>query len=490
MKFSVSNEMPSKQSNGCLVIGIFEQQRLSKSGKKIDKESKGALSQLLPLTLGKVGQLSLFHQSLLPSIILAGCGQGELSETQYKEIINKLITLLKETSIKKVSFFLTEIPVKDRDLNWKIQQAILLINTALYSFDQFKTKKSPSIHLKQFTFIVDRELNTAQQALKQACAMTHGIEIIKNLANTPPNICTPAFIAEQAKEFADKHSSVKLTVLNEKQIATLGMGLFLSVSHGSQLPPKFITLEYKGAGKNVKPIVLVGKGITFDTGGNSMKIPPHMIGMKYDMCGAATVLGVLAATVALKLPLNVIGVIPTCENMLGPQGSRPEDVVRSMSGLTVEILNTDAEGRLILADALTYCERFHPDVVIDIATLTGGCFLALGQHASGLMSNHPPLSNDLLQAGEQTSDRVWPLPLWDEYQEALKSDFADLANVPFTDVGARTIIAGCFLQKFAKNFHWAHLDIANTATFTVNGKRGASGRTLALLVQYLINRSQ
>jgi len=270
-------------------------------------------------------------------------------------------------------------------------------------------------------------------------------------------------------------------------MAALKMGALLSVTQGSQTPAKFITIEYRGQRKSAQPIVLIGKGITFDTGGNSLKPPHAMIGMKYDMCGAATVFGVLEAAVLLELPLNIIGVIPACENMPGRHATRPEDIVTSMSGTTIEILNTDAEGRLILADALTYCERFHPDVVIDIATLTGACFVALGQQASGLMSNDPTLAKALFDASVKSSDRTWELPLWEEYHEALRSEFADIANISLSEVGAGTIIGGSFLSHFAKKCRWAHLDIASVAFSATGSKRGATGRPIPLLVQYLLD---
>ena len=328
----------------------------------------------------------------------------------------------------------------------------------------------------------------AEKGCQQGIAIAEGIKLTKDLANVPANVCNPTYLATQAKQFAKMHGKDKVScaVLEEKDLKALGMGLLLSVTAGSNTPAKLITLEYRGAKKNVKPIVLVGKGITFDTGGNSIKVPPFMIGMKYDMCGAATVFGVMQAAISLELPVNLIGVIPTCENMPGPNATRPEDIVTSMSGITVEILNTDAEGRLILADALTYAERYQPTAVINIATLTGACNLALGPYASGLMSNNEPLAQALLKAGQQVGDRAWQLPLWPEYHDALKSEFADVANVPFSDIGGRTIVAGCFLSKFTEKYPWAHLDVANTAT-TGGSKRGATGRPVALLTQYLLD---
>lgn len=338
------------------------------------------------------------------------------------------------------------------------------------------------------TFLISAKQPDCEKAILIGQAIARGMESAKNLANLPANLCTPTHLANNAKQFAKKHTKVSVAILEEKDMQALNMGLLLSVTAGSQTPAKLITLEYRGARKTDKPIVLVGKGITFDTGGNSIKVPPHMVGMKYDMCGAVTVMAVMQAAVELELPLNIIGVIPSCENRIGSHATRPEDVVKSLSGLTVEILNTDAEGRLILADALSYSERFNPDVVIDIATLTGACLLALGQHASALLSNDSALSEALLKAGTESGDRAWALPLWEEYGEALKSEVADISNIPYSDAGGgRTIIAAAFLAKFTEKFRWAHLDVANTA-FNVGSKRGATGRPIPLLVQYLIDR--
>lgn len=497
MEFSVKSGHPEKQRTGCIIAAVYESRRLSPTAEKIDRASNGTLSNLLQRgdLDGKYGQILLIPNVpglLAERILLVGCGpQGTLKETPYRELIFKMIAILNDTGATDALCCLPEVELKNRDENWKIRQIIQHIYAWQYRFDIFKTKQEPVRRpLRRMMFMVPtrKELRAAELAVRQGVAIAHGIDTAKNLANLPGNICTPAYLADQAKKFAKKSSMISTAILEEKDMISLKMGSLLSVTQGSNLPAKLITMEYRGAAKSHKPIVLVGKGITFDTGGNTIKVPPNMIGMKYDMCGAATIFGVLEAAVELELPFNIIGVIPSCENMHGPSATRPEDIITSMSGLTIEILNTDAEGRLILADALTYCERFNPEVVIDIATLTGGCFLALGHHTSALMSNHDPLAKALLTAGETAADRSWQLPLWDEYHEALKSDFADISNVPITDVGARTIIAGCFLAKFAQKFHWAHLDVANTAAISGGSRRGASGRPVSMLVQYLLDR--
>ncbi len=495
MEFHIKSHSLEKQRTGCLVLPIHESRRLGPQLVKLNEASNGYFAQLHKRgdMSGSFGQLTILQhiQGLgADRLLLLGCGTSTISENQFKDLILKMITALGDTGSQDIIIEIADMPVKDKDLSWKIRQVILAFHNAYYRFDDFKSKKESIVRtLRKVTFNIPnkKDVKQAQRALDEGVAIVSGIEITKNLANVPANVCTPNYLADKAKKFAKAHSKISAAVLEERDMQALNMGLLLSVTAGSSSSAKLITLEYRGARKEAKPIVLVGKGITFDTGGNSIKVPPNMIGMKYDMCGAATVFGVLEAASQLELPLNIIGVIPSCENMPGPAATRPEDIVTSMSGLTVEILNTDAEGRLILADALTYCERYQPQTVIDIATLTGACHLALGPYASGLMSNDQALADELLQAGMQSSDKAWQLPLWDEYADSLKSEFADLSNIPFSAIGAGTIVGACFLAKFTQKYQWAHLDIANTAT--VNGpRRGATGRPVSLLVQYLINR--
>ena len=330
-----------------------------------------------------------------------------------------------------------------------------------------------------------RALPIGDKAVAEGQAIANGVKLTKDLANLPGNICTPTFLAKQAKELQKVHKSIKIKVLDEAEMEQLGMGALLAVSRGSHEPAKLITLEYRGTSKDTKPVVLVGKGVTFDSGGISIKPAAQMDEMKFDMCGAASVLGTLATTAELNLPINVVGVIPATENMPNGNATKPGDIVTSLSGQTIEILNTDAEGRLILCDALTYCERFNPDVVIDIATLTGACVIALGKYATGLLSNHSPLANDLLNAGRTSNDRAWQLPLWEDYHQQLDSPFADMANVGGREAG--TITAASFLSRFTKQFHWSHLDIAGTA-WTGGKEKGATGRPVPLLAQYLLDR--
>lgn len=496
MQFSFNKTDLSKQQSDCIIIGIFEKNALTPTAKKIDKLSHGFISDVLKggEFTGKIGQTFFLYD--VPNLktkrlLLVGCGkQTTLNEKDFRKVIGTSIKAFQPSQAKKVVSYLCELAVKNHDLPWKIKHFIEASSDALYRFNQFKSEKESAIALQEIQIALEdsHQLAKCEEALAQGLAIVAGVEFTKNLANLPSNICTPSYIAEQAKKLAKefgKKFSVK--VLEESDMKKLGMGALLAVAKGSAQDAKLICLQYHGAKKSQAPVALVGKGITFDTGGISLKTPDGMVGMKYDMCGAATVLGVLKAAAILKLPINLVGVIASAENMPGGNASKPEDIVTTMSGQTVEIMNTDAEGRLVLCDALTYCERFKPETVIDIATLTGAVVIALGYHASGLLSNHDPLAKDLLAAGTESHDRAWQMPLWDEYQEQLKSPFADMANTGGRTAG--TITAACFLSRFAKKFHWAHLDVAGTAAMMGGtNDRYATGRPVPMLVQYLINR--
>jgi leucyl aminopeptidase len=345
--------------------------------------------------------------------------------------------------------------------------------------------------VKRFAIGVEAALLTeARKTLAQSVAIANGLELSKTLGNLPPNICTPTYLANTAKQLG-KDYKVGVEVLDRKQLEALKMGSFLSVTQGSEQPPKFIVLKHMGGKAKDAPVVLVGKGITFDTGGISLKPGAGMDEMKYDMCGAGSVLGTFRAIAEMQLKLNVIGVIPTCENMPSGRATRPGDIVTSMSGQTIEILNTDAEGRLILCDALTYVERFKPAVVVDIATLTGACVTALGHHNTGLFTRHDQahdaLANELLAAGKAANDTAWRMPIEDAYQEQLKSNFADIANIGGPPGGS--ITAACFLERFTRKYTWAHLDIAGTA-WKSGAAKGATGRPVPLLTSFLLERAK
>lgn len=496
MEFLIKSGNPEKQRTACLVLGIYEPRRLSPAAKAVDNASKKFLSNLLRRgdIEGKLGESLLLHNVpglLADRILLIGCGrERDLTDNQYRKIISNSIKEVSRTGAMEAVSFLSELNVKNRDPYWKVKQAAEIVENSLYEFNEFKTKnKSRRRRIKKLILTVPtrKELPAGELAIKHAVAIAAGMKLTRDLANRPPNICTPTYLAERARQLGKTCKSIKVNVLDEDDMTGLGMNTLLSVARGSNEPAKLITMEYRGGKKAARPIVLVGKGVTFDTGGISIKPAQAMDEMKFDMCGAASVFGTLLAAEQMQLPLNIIGVIPATENMPGSKATRPGDIIKSMSGQTVEILNTDAEGRLILCDALTYSERYNPDVVIDIATLTGACIVALGNHASGLMSNHNPLAKDLLNAGETSGDRAWQLPLWEEYDKQLSSPFADMANIGGREAG--TITAACFLSRFTKKFHWSHLDIAGTAWLT-GKEKGATGRPVPLLSQYLLDRSK
>ncbi|HET8817156.1 MAG TPA: leucyl aminopeptidase [Pseudidiomarina sp.] len=496
MEFNVKSGSPEKQRSACIVVGVFEPRRLSGVAEQLDKVSDGYLSNLLRRgdLEGKAGQTLLLHHVpniLSERVLLVGCGkERELDERQYKQIIEKTIHTLNETGSMEAVCFLSELHVKGRDTYWKIRQAVEAAQGGLYTFNQLKSRKEePRRPLRKLVFNVQtrRELSLGERAITHGLAVAKGVTLCRDVANMPPNICTPSYLAEKAKALADQYEPLSFNAVTEQEMTELGMNAYLAVSRGSENEAVLSLLHYQGGTSDQAPIVLVGKGLTFDSGGISIKPAANMDEMKYDMGGAAGVLGAMQALAELKLPINVIGAIAGCENMPDGKAYRPGDIITTMSGQTVEVLNTDAEGRLVLCDTLTYVERYEPDAVIDIATLTGACVIALGAHASGLMSTHNPLAHELLNASEQSGDRAWRLPLWDEYNEQLESPFADFSNLGGREAGA--ITAGCFLAKFTKKYNWAHIDVAGTA-WRSGSKKGSTGRPVPMLTQYLLNKTQ
>jgi leucyl aminopeptidase len=495
MEYSVKSGDPEKQRSACVVIGLHEGRKLTNSGKRLDEASQGALAALLRRgdIDGKVGQTLLLHNPpnlLCERLLLVGCGkEKEFHEGRYRDAISKMARSLADTGATEAVVYLTETDVKGRDIAWKVRQAVECTEAALYKFDRLKSHKQEKKRaLRRLVLTVPKrsDLAPGETAVQQGLAISSGVALARDLGNLPGNICTPSYLADQARDL-EHHYGIKVTVLEREDMEKLGMGALLSVARGSRQPPKLITLEYTGAAEGEPPVALVGKGLTFDAGGISIKPAANMDEMKYDMCGAASVLGSIKAAAELKLPINIVGVIPSSENLPDGDANKPGDIVTSMSGQTIEVLNTDAEGRLILCDALTYAERFKPAVVVDIATLTGACVIALGNHASGLMSNNDQLARELLNAGRYSWDRAWQLPLWDDYQKQLDSNFADMANIGGREAGA--IIGGSFLARYTKKYKWAHLDIAGTAWLTGKAK-GGTGRPVPLLTTWLIQRSQ
>ncbi|MEZ9539661.1 leucyl aminopeptidase [Shewanella sp. 10N.286.51.B8] len=496
MEFSVKSGSPEKQRSACIVVGVYEPRRLSGIAEQLDKISEGYISNLLRRgdLEGKPGQMLLLHHVpnvLSERVLLVGCGkERELDERQYKQIITKTINTLNETGSMEAVCFLTELHVKGRDTYWKVRQAVETTYNSLYSFDALKTRKGETRRpLRKMVFNVPtrRELTLGERAIDHGMAVSSGMHLCRDVANMPPNICNPAYLASQARQIAEVHDSLTVSTVGEEQMAKLGMHSYLAVGRASANESIMTVMEYKGAVDDTqKPIVLVGKGLTFDSGGISLKPGEAMDEMKYDMGGAAGVIGAMKALCEMKLPINVIGILAGCENMVAGNAYRPGDILTTMSGQTVEVLNTDAEGRLVLCDVLTYVERFDPELVIDTATLTGACVIALGKHASGLFSSHNPLAHEILNAGEQSGDRAWRMPIWDEYQEMLESPFADMTNLGGRPAGS--ITAACFLARFAKKYNWAHLDVAGTA-WNSGANKGSTGRPVPILSQFLLNRA-
>jgi leucyl aminopeptidase len=496
MEFSVKSGNPEKQRSACVAVGVFEPRRLSPAAVQLDEASAGFLSTLIRRgdLEGKLEQTLLLTNVpnvLCDRVLLVGCGrERDFDDRAYRKAVAAMIRKLSECGATEAVSYLSDLNVKGRDAVWRIRDAVQTVHETHYRSDQLKSKQdSPRRPLRKVVFSVPsrRELSAGEEAARIGNAIGAGMDLARDLGNLPGNICTPTYLAEQAQALATRFGNIQTEILDQPEMERLGMGALLSVAKGSHEEPKLIVMRYHGTDPQHKPTVLVGKGITFDSGGISIKPAQNMDEMKFDMCGAASVFGTLQACAELSLAINVVGVVPSCENMPNGKANKPGDIVTSMSGQTIEVLNTDAEGRLILCDALTYSERFDPDAVVDIATLTGACVIALGHAAHGLMGNHSPLISDLLAAGRSSGDRAWELPLWDEYQEALKSNFADMANVGGRSAGA--ITAGSFLARFTDKYRWAHLDIAGTAWKTGDAK-GATGRPVPLLTQFLLDRTQ
>ena len=495
LEFSIKSGAAEKHRSACVVVGVFENRKLSAPAADVDRASDGYLSELLRGgdMEGRAGSTLLLHKvpnMLADRVLLVGLGkEREFHEKAYRDAVASAVKFLRDTGSTDAVITLSEIPVKKRDINWNIEQAVISANEALYRFVSMKSKPDETRRpLKRITFTVSRrgELKLGETGLARGLAIARGIELAKNLGNTPSNICTPEYLAGEAKKVAKAHG-FGCEILDYAACEKLGMGSFLSVGKGSDKPPRFIVLKHEGGKKGDKPVVLVGKAVTFDAGGISLKPPGEMDEMNYDMSGGGAVIGAFRAIGELDLSLNVVGLIPACENMPDANANKPGDIVTSMSGQTIEILNTDAEGRLILCDALTYAERFDPDAVVDLATLTGACVIALGAHPSALFSNHDPLAREIEHAADLAWDRVWRMPLWDDYQDQLKSSLADMANIGGRPAGS--ITAACFLSRFTKKYHWAHLDIAGTA-YKGGRDKTSTGRPVSLLVHFLLNRAE
>ncbi|MFP6792069.1 MAG: leucyl aminopeptidase [Pseudomonadales bacterium] len=494
MKYGTRTGNAAKARTQCAIVGVYENGQLSPSARVLDKASKGYLRKVLKRgdISGKTHQILLLHD--VPNVgamrvLLVGLGnEKSMNSAKYADIARTVIGKIKATSSRTNLCCLLEVDVPDRGIDWKTQRIVESFEAGLYSFTEMKgnppenTDSIESVDL----FINDKsKVETVLSAIAVGNALTAGINSAKTLGNLPGNICTPTYLADQAKQLAKDYSSITTKVVEEKEIEKLGMGAFMSVTRGSGQPGKLIVITHKGGKPKDAPHVLVGKGITFDTGGISLKRGGGMHEMIWDMCGAASVFGTMVAIAEQGLAMNVVGVIAAAENMPSGDASRPGDIVTTMSGQTVEILNTDAEGRLVLCDALTYIDQFNPKTVIDVATLTGACIIALGRHASAMYANDDGVAADLTQAGEDSLDRVWRMPLWEDYQVQINSAFADMANIGGREAGS--ITAACFLARFTKKYRWAHLDVAGSAFKGSGPSKGSTGRPVSLLFEYLNN---
>ena len=495
MEFTIKSGSPEKQRSACVVVGVFDNRKLSLSAELIDRASNGYVSEIIRRgdMEGKLGATLLLHNvrgTLADRVLLVGLGkERDFRDREFRSAIRSAVKLLNETGSYEAVVYLTEEKVKRREVAWRVEHAVIVAMEAVYRFEQMKSQPTEVRRpLRKLTLSVPQrsDLTAGERAAVRGLSIAHGMDLARDLGNMPGNICTPTYLAERAQALGVEFPDIVVKVLERKECEELGMGSFLSVTNGSNQPPRFIVLEYmQHERKQTRPSVLVGKGITFDTGGISIKPSLDMDQMKFDMCGAAAVLGTFRAIAEIKAPINVVGLIPACENMPSGHATKPGDVVTSMSGQTIEVLNTDAEGRLILADALTYAERYEPIAVVDIATLTGAMVIALGHVASGLFSNNETLARALLTAGEDAYDRAWQLPMWEDYQDGLASNFADFANIAGRAGGS--ITAACFLSRFTKKYDWAHLDIAGTAW--KDGKdKGATGRPVPLLATWLLEQ--
>lgn len=491
MEFSIKSTAPEKLRTDCLLVGIYEGRKLTDLAKLLDTLCEKVISTALKSgdMEGKAGSTLLLRQLSGVSasrILLVGLGKAEeLTLKQLRSSVRAAVKAL-PAGVETVAADFASLSIKKSSVQQIASALAEVVLDATYKVNAVKQKSVEPHALKQAILLVDKANQAAAElGATQGRSLGQGVALAKDLGNLPPNICTPTYLGKQAEKLA-KEYGFKVEVLDQAAIEKLNMGSFLGVTQGSDEPPRFIVMQHLHGKKTQKPVVLVGKGITFDTGGISLKPGADMDEMKYDMCGAASVLGVFKALGELKLPLNVVGLIPTCENMPSGRATKPGDVLTSMSGQTIEVLNTDAEGRLILCDALTYAERFEPTAVIDIATLTGACVIALGHHVSGLFANNDSLAKALLDAGEKAGDRAWQMPMLDEYQGQLDSNFADIANIGGRAAGS--ITAACFLSRFAKKYDWAHLDIAGTA-WKSGKEKGGTGRPVPLLVTYLMQQA-
>lgn len=492
MNFPIKAGAPAHQKTACAILPVFEGKVLTGPTREIDLTCNGLLTELLKSgdASAKEGQTLLVPRlqgAAAERVLLVGCGKRtEFNAKRLRRALTTVINRLKDSKLKEATSYLTYTRPRNLDAYYAGRISIETVQGCLYRFNELQNRSGDKQKLTKLSIaIADRkESREYRRGVTDGRAIAIGAELARNLGNRPPNVCTPSHLSRTAQRLAKNYANMQVTVLGKREMKRLGMGALLSVTQGAEEPPRFIILRYRGAPAHAAPIVLCGKGITFDTGGISLKPPQKMDEMKFDMCGASGVLGTMAAVGELQPKLNVIAIVPACENMPGGRATRPGDVVKSLSGKTIEILNTDAEGRLILADALTYAKRFKPRYLLDVATLTGACVVAVGNLYTGLFSNDDKLASSLITAGKRSLDLAWRLPADEEYGQSLKSNFADFANIGSRDAGAS--VAAQFLSRFVDDTPWAHLDIAGSAWIS-NGDKGATGRPVPLLTDFLLH---
>ena len=482
MKYTLTQDSLSAYRTPCLVCSL-------KTAKQIAR-SLGASKQLSQASLdfedSADHSLSVHLDGNLSRLLIIGGAEQADTAAKYRKLAQQAATALLKLPVKQAVVALDQVRIKGQTQSWKHRTLMQAISLAAYRYGRYKSKapKTPSLARVRI-HTTGKAATSAAAAARLGNALDAGLAFARDLGNEPPNVCNPAYLLKEARKLG-KHPSVSVTQLDERRMTEMGMGAFMAVSKGSDTPGHMIIIRYQGAAKKEAPIALIGKGITFDTGGISLKPPPAMDEMKFDMCGAATVLGTTKAVIEAGLKVNLLTIVAAAENMPSGHATRPGDIVTSASGKTVEILNTDAEGRLVLCDAITHAQTFKPKTIIDVATLTGACIIALGSHASALYANDDQLANDLLQAGDDSGDRAWRMPLWDEYQSQLNSNFADFANIGGREAGSVT--AACFLSRFVDDVNWAHMDIAGSA-FRGGAAKGATGRPVPLLFNYLCQQA-
>jgi leucyl aminopeptidase len=495
MQFEVWSKTLPDPSVECVAAGVFEDGKLDATAAALDKATGGRLSGVIGRGdfSGRSGETLLLSETGLKTtrVVLVGLGvAASYNRKGWRRACAAALHTAARTRVRSVALGLQRPAAKELDDYYFGRGVAEITGNVLYRTNDLKTAKkppTPAIQLVLAGPVRASGVAQARRGLEHGRALADATVVQRDLGNLPPNVCTPSYLAERARGLAKRYSSVKVRVLDEAAIRREKMGCFLAVTRGSAEPPRFIVMDYRGPrASNAAPIVLVGKGITFDSGGISLKDPAGMDEMKFDMMGAASVIGAIAFLAEAKLPIRVVGLVASCENLPDGRAVKPADIVTSASGQTVEILNTDAEGRLILCEALHYARRFDPSVVVDMATLTGACVIALGAHHTGIMGNDDALVAELVAAGVRADDRGWQLPLTEEYGEQLKSNFADIANIGGREGGA--ITAGAFLGKFTQGLKWAHMDIAGTA-YLGGAQKGATGRPMPLLTDFLVHRA-